>query len=131
MATKPGKVIREPNDQLTTNFFRSEFCCRCGCGLDNIDIGIVNRLQVFRDILKEPIIINSACRCPEHNKKVGGKPESYHLKKNGCKAIDWTIKDKEKLRRFGAFMDELWSGGWHYYPEEKFIHSDTGPRRRW
>lgn len=116
---------------LTENFSRKEFTCKCGCGLDCIDVGAVNRLQVFRDILQEPIYVNSGCRCPAHNEKVGGGLKSLHLEKNGCKAVDWTIKDREKLRRFGMFMDGLYSGGWHYYEMEKFIHSDVGGKQRW
>lgn len=131
MANKPVKAIQEHNDQLTVNFNRKEFKCRCGCGLDNIDIGMVNRLQVFRDILQVPIRINSACRCVQHNKNEGGQSDSYHLERNGCRAIDWTIDDKNKLRRFGIHMEDKYNGGWHYYLEEGFIHSDSGQRRRW
>lgn len=128
------------DEQLTQNFNRKEFKCRCGCGLDKISLEIVNRLQVIRDIIEEPMFISSACRCPTHNKNEKGKDDSYHLEKNGCKAVDWTIKDKDKLRRFATFMEDKWSGGFHYYPEKTlpngaiqkaFIHSDTGPRRRW
>lgn len=119
------------NSQITENFTRKEFACKCGCGLNRIHVGIVNRLQVFRDILIEPIFIRSGCRCPTHNRNEEGTEDSFHLEKNDCKAVDWTIGDKDKLRRFATHMEDKWSGGWHYYPEEKFVHSDIGPRRRW
>ena len=113
---------------LTENFSRAEFACKDGCGFDRIDIGIVHRLQMCRDIINEEIIIKSGCRCGRHNINIGGEPNSYHLQ---GKAADWTIKDLDKLRRFGVFMEDKWSGGWHYYADQNFIHCDTGPRRRW
>lgn len=118
-------------DDMTPDFNRVEFACRCGCGLDSINLGIVERLQVCRDILQEPLIILSGCRCPEHNQKVGGASGSLHTAAGGMKAVDWTIKDKDKLRRFGIFLDDKWNGGWHYYPQQHFIHSDIGLKRRW
>lgn len=114
--------------KLTDNFTKEEFACRCGCGLKSIDEGLVHRLQVCRDIIGESIEVLSGCRCQKHNEVVGGELKSYHLKGD---AADWTLKDKEKLRRFGEYMTDKWSGGWHYYPTQGFIHSDIGPKRRW
>ena len=114
---------------ITENFDSREFVCKCGCGLNNINPCIVNRLQVIRDIIDKKIIIRSGSRCAEHNKYAGGTNKSYHL--NG-KAIDWTIEgDHIDL----AIIVELyllnWSGGFHYYKKENFVHVDMGPRRRW
>ncbi len=113
---------------LTENFSRSEFTCKDGCGFDSIHPGIVHRLQLCRDVLGEPITVDCGCRCERHNINVGGEANSYHTK--GF-AVDWTIKDLDKLRRFGIFLENKWSGGWHYYPVKNFIHADIGPRRRW
>lgn len=125
---------------LTNNFDRKEFACKCGCGLDSIDLGIVNRLQVVRDIVNLPIKVHSGCRCEKHNKDEGGEKDSYHLFKNGCKAIDWDIEEGEKtLERACVNLLPNWSGGFHYYPlhdkkyvtSDSFCHSDVGPKRRW
>jgi hypothetical protein len=48
--------------RLTENFEDSEFECRCGCGLNNISMGIVNRLQVVRDLVQMPIIVDCGSR---------------------------------------------------------------------
>lgn len=114
-------------DKITENFRRKEFACKCGCGFDDIDIRIVNRLQVVRDILGIPIKVLSGCRCKKHNADIGGKPESCHLK---GEAIDWTVEDPEKLA-MAAMMLVNWSGGFHYYSDKKFIHTDVGRKRRW
>jgi len=115
---------------LTESFSRKEFACRCQCGFDAINIGLVHRLQVVRDIARVPIKILSACRCPKHNEKVGGKPESYHLKGD---AIDWCFFDEEDslLEKLCTKLLDNWAGGFHHYPQGNFCHSDVGPRRRW
>lgn len=110
---------------ITRNFSRHEFACKCGCGFDDIDIRVVNRLQVVRDILGVEITVNSGCRCKAYNYKVGGKPASLHLE---GKAIDWTVKDEEKFMSAGKMLAG-WSGGFHQY--SNFIHTDIGRKRRW
>ena len=110
---------------ITQNFSRHEFACKCGCGLDDIDNQIVHRLQVVRDILKTPITINSGCRCKSHNYKVGGKPASLHLE---GRAIDWSVENEEKFM-LAAKLLSGWSGGFHVY--STFIHIDIGRKRRW
>ncbi len=60
-------------------FNPSEFTCRCGCGLNNISDELVNMLDNARELAGVAFIVTSGCRCGEHNKKVGGKPDSAHL----------------------------------------------------
>jgi len=69
--------------QLTKNFSKSEFDCKCGCEMPQELIPnvqkLANQLQVIRNRVNVPIKINSAYRCPEHNTKVGGVKTSMHL----------------------------------------------------
>lgn len=60
-------------------FKRSEFECRCGCGLNNINDELVQGLTAARVHAGVPFIITSAARCPEHNRKSGGSASSSHL----------------------------------------------------
>jgi hypothetical protein len=66
---------------LTNNFSRSEFACRCGCGEDRINPLLVERLQLARDFRGRSVTITSGCRCPAHNAAEGGSPTSSHLVK--------------------------------------------------
>lgn len=50
---------------------------------------IVNVLQPLRDILDEPMTVNSGFRCHELNKLVGGVPTSQHRK---GEASDFVVK---------------------------------------
>tara|TARA_B100000959_G_C14821703_1_gene558071 strand:- start:616 stop:975 length:360 start_codon:yes stop_codon:yes gene_type:complete len=64
---------------LTDNFSRWEFSCRCSCGKDDINMKHVNKLQLARDDAGIGLKINSGCRCEKHNKAEGGKDTSSHL----------------------------------------------------
>ena len=66
---------------LTKNFKSEEFACRCGGGCDAgpIDMRLVRKLQEVRDLLGEPIKINSGLRCSAHNEAIKGNPHSAHL----------------------------------------------------
>ncbi|UPW41501.1 hypothetical protein [Dipodfec virus UA23Rod_920] len=80
------------SDYISEHFKASEFVVT-NTGLPNIlpDDLIVNRdllctqLQVLRDFIGKPIIINSAFRSPAVNKAVGGATHSAHLE---CRAAD-------------------------------------------
>lgn len=60
-------------------FRRSEFACKCGCGLDTVDAELLNVLSGIRANFNTEIIINSGCRCRDHNAFVGGRAKSQHL----------------------------------------------------
>lgn len=70
-------------------FKRSEFTCKCGCGFDTVDAGLLNVVTDVRIEFQKPVIINSGCRCPEHNKAIGGSPRSQHVI---AKAADIKVK---------------------------------------
>ena len=115
---------------LTENFSRWEFACKCGCGFDDINIGLVNRLQVVRDIIQVPMTINSGCRCEAHNKFIVGSNLSFHLI---GEAADWSfpLSTGENLYFKVVMMLRHWSGGFHFYRKLLFIHTDVGKKRRW
>lgn len=70
---------------ITQNFSRYEFACKCGCGYDNVRTKLVESLQILRDYIwmstgtELPIVIRSGCRCAEHNRRSKGKKSSAHL----------------------------------------------------
>ncbi len=60
-------------------FSRDEFACKCGCGFAAVDVDLLAVLTDLRGHFAKPVKINSACRCPAHNKAVGGEDKSQHL----------------------------------------------------
>lgn len=61
-------------------FKKSEFTCKCGCGETPMNKDFVFRLDSLRERLGEQMVVTSGYRCLEHNKAVGGSPNSQHLK---------------------------------------------------
>ena len=72
------------------HFKKSEFTCKCGCGLNNIQLRVVKIADEVREHFGSPAIVTSGTRCEKHNKEVGGVSNSRHLK---GKAIDMYVQN--------------------------------------
>lgn len=70
-------------------FKESEFTCKCGCGLNNMNLAVVKIADKVREHFGSPAIVTSGTRCQKHNKEVGGESNSRHLQ---GKAIDMYVK---------------------------------------
>lgn len=77
-----------------------------------------------------PIPIYSGYRCPVHNARVGGAPNSFHLKGMALD-IAYVPKSDLELTRFAQEATRAGFGGIGLYPHKGFTHVDTGPIRRW
>lgn len=75
---------------LSINFNRSEFACKCGCGFETVDSELLKVLETVRSHFNNPVTITSGCRCSLHNSNVGGADNSKHLQ--GI-AADIKVKD--------------------------------------
>lgn len=113
--------------RLSPHFARAEFACRCGCGFDTVDVQTLEILEAVRSHFGSPVTITSGCRCPEHNRRVGGAKNSQHVL---ARAADIQVK--------GVAPHEVhdWIAG--HFPQASlgryatFTHVDTrtgGPAR--
>lgn len=108
------------------NFSPAEIACR-GSGAVLIDPAALDKLQLLRSAIGKPLIVTSGYRSPAHNKAEGGEPGSLHLE---GRAFDIAIANhdptrlEDAARRFGF-------GGIGRYPNNGFIHIDTGRVRWW
>ena len=114
--------------QLTENFHLQEFACNDGTPvppelMQNV-IRLATNLQILRDHLGEPVSINSAYRHANYNKKIGGAPDSMHIK---AMAADITVMRKTP-KQLKAIIERLIKqkkvafGGIGLYPG--FVHVD-------
>ena len=115
-------------------FSVKELGCR-HCGKGKLAPGFATRLVEYRVLLDEAMILNSACRCKEHNDRprseggVGGHPRSLHVfdepywPTEGCCAIDvrtWH-KPPEYRDRLIKLARKL---GWSIGFGDGFLHLD-------
>ena len=116
--------------KLTKNFKLSEFTCHCNCDmpedvLSNIKL-LADKLQIIRNTFNASIRINSAYRCPEHNKAIGGVKNSQHTL---GKASDIVVSGKTPDETFN-YLNDFWQGGLGSY--NTFTHIDIRDKRaRW
>ena len=62
------------------HFKKEEMTCKCGCGLNNTDLRLMQILENIRSNFGgRPTIITSGCRCSKHNAEVGGVQGSRHV----------------------------------------------------
>ena len=96
-----GPITTNARDNLSITwdnikyFKKEEFTCKCGCGLNNINLKLVKILDEIREYFGQPIIISSGCRCTKHNKEVGGVANSRHI---SGKATDIIVRNTDKAK---------------------------------
>ena len=64
---------------LTANFNREEYACKCGCGEAEIKQELAVKVQQVRDLVGRSIAINSGVRCARHNGNIGASETSSHI----------------------------------------------------
>jgi len=64
---------------ISKNFSRHEFACKCGCEFDTVDIELAQLCEDVREFDgNDPKSPSSGCRCKKHNRDVGGAEFSKH-----------------------------------------------------
>lgn len=101
------------------HFTREEFACKCGCGFDTVDYGLVVALDAIRDHFDRPVRVTSGCRCEAHNAAVGGSTHSQHKK---GRAADIVV-DGVPPALVAELADQMGLGGVGRY--STFTHIDT------
>lgn len=104
-------------------FARSEFACRCGCGLDDVDPGLVKVCERVREDLGV-FEITSGCRCPAHNARVGGVANSRHL---DGRAVDFSIRGKSAAQVL-SHLKTIPGIAYCYAIDADHVHMDIGRR---
>lgn len=96
-ATKKAEYEKNQAKQITwdniKHFKKEEFTCKCGCGMNNIDLNLVKILDEIREYFGQPVVVSSGCRCKNHNAKVGGVQGSRHVQ---GKAADIIVRNVSK-----------------------------------
>jgi uncharacterized protein YcbK (DUF882 family) len=125
ISTIKGDVL--PTALATTAFTWREISCKCGCNSAYVQQEALTKLQSLRDLLGKPITLNSACRCPIHNARVGGAPQSQHraTENSPSTAFDISLHEQDKEAIIHAAKAVDFKGlGVNY---NSFVHVDNRP----
>lgn len=117
---------------LSKNFSKIEFACKCGCGYGTRDGDVspklVSELQGIRDDLGLPMSILSGCRCQRHNKSVSGAKKSKHLL--GI-ASDIQVSGMSPARVY-KYLENKFKSKYGLGLYKTFVHFDVRPEKtRW
>lgn len=131
--TRKPKLI---NGQLTKNFHLDEFRSKDGAQFpEDVKLNLLElaqNLQYLRDMIGEPIYINSGYRSIKHNVDVGGEKNSYHTKGMAADIHVKGLKPKELALIIEQAINngKIKQGGLGIYPT--FVHYDIqGKKVRW
>jgi uncharacterized protein YcbK (DUF882 family) len=107
---------------ISVHFYRHEFVCHC-CGAIQLDPSLVDGLEALRTLAGAPVLVLCGYRCPEHNRKVGGRPNSQHLL---GKAADIHIPglSLQSLYDLALQVPRFAQGGIGVYDSD-FVHLDV------
>ena len=114
---------------LSVHFYRHEFTCHC-CGSFQQDPNLLEALEALRTLADAPVVILCGYRCREHNRRVGGKPDSQHLlgKAADIRIPGMGVQEMYDLARRVPLFAE---GGIGVY-DRGFLHLDVrGHVARW
>ena len=122
---------------ISKNFNRHEFACKCGCGFAVVDVELIDVLELVRKVFKKPITINSACRCHNHNEAVQ-KEANINYTPNSSKskhmlgiAADIVVGDTEPCEVYDL-MEEVFHEKYGVGEYNSFTHIDVRKdRARW
>lgn len=122
--------------KLTENFSLDEFKSKDGSAfpaevVQNLGV-LAKQLQALRDHLKKPITITSGYRSKEHNKKIGGALDSFHVRGMAADIQVAGMKPKEVAEEIEKLIKEgkIMEGGIGIY--NSWIHYDFRNKRiRW
>ena len=109
-------------------FTRKEFQCSCGCGFDTVDYELMMVLNDVREWFDAPVTVTSGCRCPSHNKTIGGAENSIHMT---GKAADIVVKGIEP-RIVADYLEDKYENKYGIGRYSGWVHIDVRPiKARW
>lgn len=96
----------DANEKVGKYFKVKEFACQDGSQVVFIDSYLVSILDILRNQVGKPVIINSGYRTPTRNKEVGGAKYSYHMRGMAADIRINGMKAKEIANKLNAIVPD-------------------------
>ena len=110
--------------------FHGRGACACGCGEGGLDDDVVDGLLTLEKIACTRLSLLSGYRCAKHNEAVGSKPTSMHRLRKAADVFSSNV-DATMLAALAEGVAVFANGGIGLYVDKRFVHLDTGKKRRW
>jgi len=114
-------------DWASVRYFKPfELACRCDCGHEGIQPGLVYLLDRLREVYGKPLIVTSGYRCPQHNQRVSSTgPSGPHT--TGL-AVDLGVSGREAVTVLRLALSLGFTGiGVQQKGGGRFLHLDMVP----
>ena len=105
---------------LSEHFDRKTFECQDGCGKNNIDSKLIEKLERMVSVLGRVPRISSGCRCVLHSVAVGGGTDDAHVHN---KAVDIPVANS--LERYAVVSAAVVAGFVRIGDEDTHVHVDV------
>ncbi len=99
-----------------------------GVDVNCLNPSLVRTLKGLESHFRSQVIVTSGYRSPEHNRRVRGAQNSFHMR---CAAADIQVVGVDKMRLANYLRALPGRGGVGTYCHTHSVHVDTGPRRDW
>ena len=118
--------VKGQSQKLSENFDVIEFKCKGSgcCSRTLIDDQLVKYLQQIRDHFGRKVGINSAYRCPTHNRNVKGGSKSYHIQGKAADIVVEGVAPAE-VAKYAESIGILGIGLYETPRDGFFVHIDT------
>jgi len=124
MLLKSKEEIRRFTEEREIRYFKAEeFACR-HCEKVKIESRLIELLDALREHMGKPIVITSAYRCHVHNRRIGGVPNSAHVRGYAVDVKCTNSLDRQKMLEF-----LLSRGVERIGIHPAFIHFDLDPNK--
>lgn len=100
------------------HFSIEEFACPC-CTKVDMDAHFLAKIDLLRDRLGEPLVINSGFRCEKQNAKVSGSEHSAHMTGHAA-----DISCVNSMMRFRLLREAIMLNFMRIGVADSFIHLD-------
>ena len=105
------------------HFKQSEFACKCGCGVSEMNETLIRVADRTREHFGSPMIVSSGRRCASHNARVGGVSNSRHIANPG-KAMDFCVKGESSATVL-AYVKKQPEIRYAYAIDGSYVHMDV------
>lgn len=114
--------------KISEHYKREEFQCKCNCGFNAVDFELLEVMEKIRKYWGRPVLVHCADRCLQHNRSVGSKDTSKHVRGLAC---DFHIEEISHINVYNH-LEKMFHDKYGIGVYDWGVHIDVRPdKARW